>query len=119
MRDGRLVRAPALGDLALAALRRVAVYLPPELHASARAAQAPALDTAKGRPAAPWQGHRLDLVRYSGRQRRTVELRGITGHLDLPQGPGALWPLLAAAQWLHLGKGTVHGLGRLTIARLP
>jgi len=26
-----------------------------------------------------------------------------------------MWPLLAAARWLHLGKNTTHGLGRLLI----
>src|SRR6266542_3087965 len=39
-------------------------------------------------PASPWQGRRLDLVRYSGRQEAAVEMRGVAGHLDLPAGPG-------------------------------
>ena len=62
---------------------------------------------------------RLDLHRYSGRQRAELELRGVAGYLDLPYGPGEVWPQLAAAQWLHLGKGTVMGLGQLIVQPLP
>lgn len=36
----------------------------------------------------------------------------MAGELHLPAGPGPLWPLLAAALWLHLGKGTIVGLGQ-------
>jgi hypothetical protein len=32
-----------------------------------------------------------------------------------PAAPGELWPLLAAALWLHLGKGTTLGLGQLQV----
>jgi hypothetical protein len=78
-----------------------------------------ALNAARDTPAEPWQGERLDLHRYSGRQRAELELRGITGYLDLPHGPGPLWPLLAAAQWLHLGKGTVMGMGQLSVVSCP
>jgi hypothetical protein len=28
-----------------------------------------------------------------------------------------LWPLLAAAAWLHLGKGTVMGMGQVEVVR--
>jgi hypothetical protein len=38
-------------------------------------------------------GHRLDLVRYSGSQRREWELRGVSSTLDLPCGT-ARWPPL-------------------------
>ncbi|MEW6744994.1 MAG: CRISPR system precrRNA processing endoribonuclease RAMP protein Cas6 [Planctomycetota bacterium] len=44
-----------------------------------------------------------------------MDLRGVCGMLELPDGPGELWPLLLAAQWLHVGKGTVMGLGRLDV----
>lgn len=43
---------------------------------------------------------------------------GVAGALDLPAGPGPLAPLLAAACWLHLGKGTIMGLGQLRITSL-
>jgi hypothetical protein len=45
-------------------------------------------------------------------------MQGVVGTLDLPDGPGPLSPLIAAAQWLHLGKGTVMGLGQLRIIPL-
>jgi len=54
-------------------------------------------------------------VRYSGSQKAEVELRGVAGSLALPVGPGPLSPLLAAAAWIHIGKGTVMGLGQLNI----
>lgn len=117
-RRGELIAAPTLADLAVAASRRLGAYLGEDERAALRGFRASLLEVAKAQPARPWQGRRLDLVRYSGRQKREVELRGVAGHIDLPQGPGALWPLLAAAQWLHLGKGTVHGLGQLMVAPL-
>lgn len=38
-------------------------------------------------------------------------MSGVVGHLDLTRGAGPLLPLRLAARWLHLGKGTVVGLG--------
>jgi hypothetical protein len=65
--------------------------------------------------AEPWQGQRFDLQRYSARQDREFQVHGVCGCLDLPEGPGPLWPLLAALQWIHLGKSTIVGLGQLQI----
>lgn len=117
LRDGRLIQSPTPADLTLAALRR--------LHALAGPVADPLwadrriwLDAAREVPSLPWQGRRLDLVRYSGSQRREVELHGVCGHLDFPSGPGPLAPLLNAARWLHLGKGTVMGLGQIEVQRL-
>jgi hypothetical protein len=45
-------------------------------------------------------------------------MQGVVGTMDLPDGPGPQSPLIAAAQWLHLGKGTVMGLGQLRIIPL-
>jgi hypothetical protein len=73
------------------------------------------LELGRAVPFEPWQGRRLDLVRYSGSQKAEVELRGVAGSLALPAGPGPLSPLLAAAAWIHIGKGTVMGLGQLKI----
>ncbi|MGI6419419.1 MAG: CRISPR system precrRNA processing endoribonuclease RAMP protein Cas6 [Thermoguttaceae bacterium] len=72
-------------------------------------------EIARRTPQGPWQGDRLDLARYSGRQQRELQLHGVSGSLALPEGPGPLWPLLAAAAWLHIGKGTVMGLGQLRV----
>ncbi len=115
MRDGELIVGPAPADLALAACRRLAAFLPEDLRDVVRDVRRKMLEEARALPAMPWKGQRLDLVRYSGRQRREVEQRGVAGYIDLPEGPGPLWPLFAAAQWLHLGKGTVHGLGQLVV----
>jgi hypothetical protein len=115
LRRGRLLEQPTLADLAVAAGRRIAALLP-EADRPCWEALAPAiLALARGRPAGPWQGARLDLVRWSARQQSDVDLHGLSGVLPLPAGPGDLWPLLAAASWLHLGKGSAIGLGQLCI----
>ncbi len=115
MRGHRLVERPTAVDIAVAALRRVEAFLAsPACEALARIKPA-IIEEARTRCAERWCGGRLDLVRYSGRQKRELEMRGVSGYLDLPEGPGPLWPLLAAAQWLHLGKGTVVGMGQLVI----
>lgn len=111
----RLIETPTLADIVVAVCRRVKAYLPVESLADWDQASRWALETARETPAEPWQGQRLDLHRYSGRQRAELELRGVTGYLDLPAGPGRLWPLLAAARWLHLGKGTVMGMGQMEV----
>jgi hypothetical protein len=113
MRDGRLIVQPTLADLTLAALRRLQALAGPAA-AALWEERGGWLELARRRPAS-WAGRPLDLVRYSGRQRREVEMHGVSGELRLPQGPGPLAELLAAATWLHLGKGTVHGLGRLAV----
>jgi hypothetical protein len=113
----QLVESPTLADIVVAACRRVKAYLPAEHLADWDESSRWALETARETPAEPWQGQRLDLHRYSGRQHAELELRGVTGYLDLPRGPGELWPLLAAAQWLHLGKGTVMGMGQLVVGQ--
>ena len=113
-----MVEQPTLADVTIAALRRVhsltitsvdAFW--PDRHTW--------LDVARQIPSELWQGERLDLVRYSGSQKRELELRGVSGSLLLPKGPGPLAALLAASSWLHLGKGTVMGLGQLRIATVP
>ncbi len=45
-------------------------------------------------------------------------MRGVTGTLELPKGVGVLWPILAAGAWVHIGKGTVFGLGHTETALL-
>jgi hypothetical protein len=55
----------------------------------------------------------------AARQDAALELRGVCGVLDLPEGPGGLWPLLAAAAWLHVGKATAFGLGHFEVQPWP
>ena len=117
-RQGKLIERPALPDLVVAACRRVREYLPPERTSEWDETARRALEAARGVPCRPWRGARLDLHRYSGRQRAELELQGVSGALELPAGPGPLWPLLAAAQWLHLGKAPVMGLGQMEVERM-
>ena len=119
LRLHRLIEQPTLADVVVAALRRLEAFLPTPASAALARIKPALLEQARIRPGESWRGRRLDLVRYSGRQKTELEMRGVSGYLDLPDGPGPLWPLLAAAQWLHLGKGAVVGMGQLAVAPLP
>ncbi|MDY0170724.1 MAG: CRISPR system precrRNA processing endoribonuclease RAMP protein Cas6 [Thermoguttaceae bacterium] len=114
-RHGKLIEQPSLTDLVVAAGRRVGSFLSATDLPAWKSLEGELIDLARHTPAEPWQGDRLDLTRYSGRQRRELDMHGVCGSLVLPDGPGSLWPLLAAACWLHIGKGTVMGLGQLHI----
>jgi hypothetical protein len=114
LRNGRLIEQPTLADVVVAAHRRAGAWLPPAEQAVWHALREPLLELARCLPSS-WSGARLDLQRYSARQDAELELRGVSGVLDLPAGVGALAPLLAAAVWLHVGKGTVFGLGEIQI----
>ena len=114
----RLVETPQLPDVVAATVRRVSAYLPAQYRNHWDGLARQAVQVAREVPCGPWFGARLDLHRYSGRQRRELQLFGVSGHFDLPDGPGPLWPLLLAAHWLHIGKGTVMGLGQLRLERI-
>lgn len=114
LRQGKLIASPTPADIVLAALHRVCALAGPDTD-PLWAARRYWLELGRAVPFEPWQGRRLDLVRYSGSQKAEVELRGVAGSLALPVGPGFLSPLLAAAAWIHIGKGTVMGLGQLKI----
>jgi CRISPR-associated endoribonuclease Cas6 len=114
LRQGKLIASPTPADIVLAALHRVCALAGPDTD-PLWAARRYWLELGRAVPFEPWQGRRLDLVRYSGSQKAEVELRGVAGSLALPVGPGPLSPLLAAAAWIHIGKGTVMGLGQIKI----
>ncbi len=61
-----------------------------------------------------------DWQRYSHRQERHVPMGGLLGHLTIA-GPGLaeLWPYLWLGQWLHVGKGTMMGLGQYALEAHP
>jgi len=119
LRLHHLIEKPTLIDLVVATVRRLAAFLPSPAGEELARMKPALLERARTLPAESWRGRRLDLVRYSGRQKAELEMRGVSGYLDLPEGPGPLWPLLAAAQWLHLGKGVVVGMGQLVVEALP
>ncbi len=112
----RLVTQPAPPDLAIAALRRIQALAAPHPDADALwNERRDRIELARSIPVGPWQGQRLDLARYSGSQRSEVVLHGVSGSLPFPSGLSPLTPLLLASEWLHLGKGTVMGLGQVRI----
>ncbi len=55
------------------------------------------------------------LARHSNRQGKLIPLDGMVGDLVLGGGAvlDAVWPLLRAGQVVHVGKGSVYGLGRI------
>lgn len=116
LRRGRLIENPTFTDIAVASLRRLRLVICEE-----RCDDDPGLPKAvaeaAGRiPCSDWLGRRNDFVRWSGAQKREGDMRGVTGALRLPEGPGILWPLLVVGAWIHVGKGTVFGLGRIETA---
>jgi hypothetical protein len=119
LRRGRLIERPTLADLAVAAWRRVQAFLPPASRPEWDQLRAGLLAEARRLHPGLWHGGRLDLERWSASQQAELDLHGVAGVLDLPDGPGELWPPLAAAAWLHLGKGTVLGLGEVRIEPWP
>ena len=115
---GRLVERPTLADIIASVNRRIAGFLPEPDRPFWNAFGRQMLDAAKTVPQEPWAGGRLDLVRYSGRQKRELDIHGVTGELTLPAGARELAPILSAAQWIHVGKNTVMGLGQLLVEPL-
>lgn len=103
---------PAIID---AACRRLAAWLPEELHDDLAAAQAGWLDdaarlpmTVSTRPATTsgWS-RRQQLRTGEGRKQYLAHV----GPISLPGGPGAGWPLLLAASRLAIGHHTTEGMG--------
>ena len=71
----------------MAAIRRVLPFLTGPARAALEDLKPALLAKARLVPAQPWQGGRVDLVRYSARQGRELELRGVVGEVVLPDGP--------------------------------
>ena len=107
LRLHRLIEQPTLADVVVAALRRLEAFLPTPASAALARIKPALLEQARIRPGESWRGRRLDLVRYFGRQKTELEMRGVSGYLDLPDGPVPLWPLLAAAP--RQGRGGWDG----------
>jgi hypothetical protein len=58
-----------------------------------------------------------DWARHSARQGRMIPMGGLVGTAVLPMaGLEPFWPLLRLSPALHIGKGTVMGLGGVTLA---
>ena len=115
IRDKQLVTSPRLPDIIATSIQRLRTVLDREASEFLRSCQSGAIALADRTPAEKWVGEPCDLIRYSGRQKKELEFRGVVGFLDLPEGPGELWPFIAAAQWLHIGKGSAVGMGQLIV----
>jgi hypothetical protein len=109
--EGRLIRNIEAHHVIRALLRRLSVLLAVhcgqslELDFPAVVAHA---ETIRSKAHFTWQQQ----GRYSSRQQRVIEMDGYTGTLTLWGTLAPLLPLLAAGEWLHVGKGCVMGLGR-------
>jgi hypothetical protein len=114
--QGQLSRSPQLLDLVKALARRAFLLryfhcggclepIAPEFFEAA--SQARILES---------HFHWEDWERFSGRQKRHVPLGGLMGNMVLEADFGRLKPLLRAGEYVHVGKNTTFGLGKLTIS---
>ena len=62
---------------------------------------------------------RADSVRWSSRQDRVMNLRGVRGHLEVEGDLQPFEPLLALGAAVGVGKGTTFGLGRMSVRSGP
>lgn len=62
---------------------------------------------------------RVDSLRWSSRQARAMNLRGVCGHVDYEGDLAAFAPLLAIGAAVGVGKGTTFGLGRMCVRAAP
>lgn len=115
LRKHELLTTPTLRDVVVAGCRRLTALAGENWRAELRSLTNAALDAADALASQPFVGEIGCVGRWSASQQQYVELRGVSGWLDLPEGPDPLWPLLAALQWTHVGKATVVGLGRLVV----
>lgn len=115
LRRGELVAAPTLRDVVVAGCRRLGGLVGGEQGPVVRELQRAALAAADLVACQPFVGGVERVGRWSASQQQRIELGGAVGRLDLPEGPGELWRLLAALQWTGVGKATVVGLGRVVV----
>ena len=59
--------------------------------------------------------HWVDWSRYSARQKTKLLMGGAVGDITFKQVPAKFLPYLYMASVVHIGKGTVYGLGKLDI----
>ena len=109
---------PTLADVVIAATRRLSRLSPGITAARFQESRREILEQARNLPSrtGPWR--ETGMERYSARQKTNVELHGVVGSIELPTGAGELWPLLAAAAWVGIGKGTTVGMGTYDILPL-
>lgn len=116
IRNGRLIEAPTVADVVVAACRRLDA-LGPDTRRADQPFRDELLDAARMVVTEPWEGARLDLQRYSARQQREIEVFGVSGALRVRGLSADLLRLLSACEWMHIGKGTTIGLGSVRVER--
>lgn len=114
----KLIEEPTLKDIVAKGCRRIESLLDAERIVEWQQVKGDLIRAAEDVIAIPHFQPPLGVARYSASQRRDFPIGCIAGWLDLPAGPDATWPLLAALQWLHVGKGTNIGLGQLAVDSL-
>lgn len=60
-----------------------------------------------------------DWMRLSSRQNRLIPMGGILGSATYEGDLTPFLPLLALGTWVHVGKGTSMGLGRISVGQIP
>ncbi|MBI2424149.1 MAG: CRISPR system precrRNA processing endoribonuclease RAMP protein Cas6 [Candidatus Hydrogenedentes bacterium] len=109
--SNRFLDAPTWPDLLHAMYKRALGWLPEDAQATLAAAWPEWERAALARPAQVETAPLTLPAVWSGRQERERVYLAVAGRADLPAGPGPAWPVLLAAQWLHVGRHTTEGLG--------
>ena len=104
-----LIEAPTIRDSAVAYVRRVEVLSGSRTNDENGSLLANIISGTERQPSETFVGRKIDLVRWSGSPGREIEMRGVCGSLRMPQGCEAMLPLMLAAEWMHIGNGTVFG----------
>ena len=113
--DGRIVDRPTPELLAAAVARRVAALSQLYGHGASLLPHERLMAAARQVRVAEMAMRWVPLRRFSGRQQATVSIGGFVGSLVLEGVPAELRWLLAWGEVLHIGKGTVFGLGQYQI----
>jgi hypothetical protein len=104
-------------DLIRAACQRVERCLPEALRQPFRELRPAFLEMAERCPAT-LRLRKAELEEKRLRDGDPIRYFGLLGSIELPKGPGNLWPLLLAIHWLHAGRHFAEGLGHMTIEPL-
>lgn len=59
----------------------------------------------------------VEQKRYSSRQKSLLQMGGFTGEMTFEGNLKPFLPLLAVGEYVHIGKGTVMGLGKIRLVR--
>jgi hypothetical protein len=111
--NGRLALAPGPVDLVASLARRL--FLLRYFHGDGVSARLSPLFFEAAREAFGVSSNLTfrDFERYSTRKKAVAPLGGLTGTLGFEGDAGLLAPLFRLGEYVHLGKNTIFGLGRI------